>query len=182
MAKNPRPDAFVPHEDEQFWEPQDSRPVFDEHVLDRPISRIRLRPAAMVEVGTLIADAIRRMREKRIGSVLVTRNGLLAGIVTERDLMHRFVLGEMDPATTRVEQLMHPDPEHLTPEHPLAYALRAMSQGGFRHIPLVDEQGRPVGIISVRDIVDFLAEIFHEKVVTLPPTPGAAIAPKREGG
>ena len=183
MSQPPRPGEFAEHDDEQVWlEASGPRPVLDERLLDRPISAIRLRPAVLIEMGTPLADAIRQMRVKRIGSAIVTRGGILAGIFTERDLMNKVALGELDPEKTPVEDIMRPHPECLTPEHPIAYALQAMSQGGFRHLPLVDAQRRAVGVISVRDIVDFLAEVFHEKVVTLPPTPEAAIAPTREGG
>jgi CBS domain-containing protein len=173
-----------PHdEDEEHWlENGSPKRVFDEHVLDLPIKKVETRSAVIVEEGTLLADAIRKMRKGRIGSAMITRGGKLVGIFTERDLMNRVALGEMAPASVKVEELMQSNPVFLTPEHPLAYALNVMSDGGFRHLPLVDKKGRPVGIISVRDIVDYLAEFFHEKVLNLPPTPGAAIAPKREGG
>jgi CBS domain-containing protein len=169
-------------EEDRFSQEPRTKPVFDEKVLDRPISSITIRPAVIVPEGTLLADAVRQMRDRRIGSTMVTRNGMLTGIFTERDLMKRVVLGEMDPHSTSVENLMSRNPELLTPAHPIAYALNAMSLGGFRHVPLVDANRRPVGIISVRDIVDYLAEFFKDKVLHLPPTPEAGIAQKREGG
>ncbi len=174
--------GFEDDEEKGWLEGPAPKRVLDEHALDRPISSIKLRPAVVVEEGTVLAEAIRLMRQRRIGSTMVTREGKLVGILTERDLMMHEALGEMDPTRTQVERLMRSGPVVLTPEHPLAYALNVMSHGGCRHVPLVDPEGRPVGIISVRDIVDYLAEFFSEKVLNLPPTPQAAIAPKREGG
>jgi CBS domain-containing protein len=169
--------------DEQFWDEGDrSKLVFDEHLLDRPIQSIPLRPAVIVPAGTMVADAIRQMRERKIGSTMVTRDGRLVGIITERDVMMKVVLGELPIQTTKVEDLMRPSPDVLTPDYPLAYAINLMSHGGFRHVPLVDAQLRPVGMISVRDIVDYFAEFFKEKILNLPPTPQSAIAPHREGG
>ena len=73
------------------------------------------------------------------------------------------------------------DPETLSPDSPMAYALNVMSLGGFRHIPLVDAKGRPVGVVSVRDIVNHLVDHFSDKVLNLPPRPGGDIPRSREG-
>jgi len=171
------------HEDEQRWlETGETRRVFDEHVLDHPIRSIGLRPSVILPETALLSEAIRLMRERKIGSALVTHEGRLVGILTERDLLMRASLGEFDPLKTHVDQLMHADPVVLTPDHPIAYAINLMSDGGFRHIPLVDRERRPVGIISIRDIVDYLAWFFREKVLNLPPSPDTPIAPSREGG
>jgi CBS domain-containing protein len=62
--------------------------------------------------------------------------------------------------------------ETLTPDDPIAFALQRMSVGGFRHVPLVDAAGRPVGILSVKDIVDYFAENFPREVLNIPPEPG----------
>ena len=170
-------------EDEDRWLESGEGPlVFDEHVLDRPIRSIGLRPSVVVPEGALLSEAIRLMRERKIGSAMATREGRLVGIVTERDLLMRAALGEYDPAKTHVDALMHHDPVVLTPDHPIAYALNLMSDGGFRHVPLVDAERRPVGIISMRDIVDYLAWFFREKVLNLPPTPQSSMPPHREGG
>jgi len=66
---------------------------------------------------------------------------------------------------------MTPDPEVLGLADPIAYALNKMSVGGFRHIPLVDATGRPVGIVSVKDIVDYIVDFFPNDVLTVPPEP-----------
>ena len=76
---------------------------------------------------------------------------------------------------------MTPDPECLTPGDRIAYALNKMSVGGFRHIPLVDEDGRPVGVVAMRNIVDFVVDLFPGEVLNLPPSPGLSISREREG-
>lgn len=170
------------NEDEQRWlESGRSRFVFDEHILDTPIKSIDLRPCVIVSEGTPLADAIRQMNDKRIGSTIVTRNGRLAGIFTERDLMRKVILSGKPPENLKVEAVMKANPEWLTPDHPLAYALKLMSDRGFRHVPLVNDGGEPVSMISVRDIVDYLAHFFQDHVLNLPPFP-PSIASTREGG
>ena len=64
------------------------------------------------------------------------------------------------------------EPETLGPDDPVAFALQRMSVGGFRHIPLVDGDGHPVGMLSVKDIVEFLVEQFPQAVLNTPPEPG----------
>ena len=78
---------------------------------------------------------------------------------------------------------MTPDPEVLTPDAPIVYALNKMSVGGFRHVPLVDELQRPVGIVSVKDIIDYIVDFFPNDVLTVPPDPARAEAWRgRDGG
>ena len=66
---------------------------------------------------------------------------------------------------------MTADPETLRPEDRIAWALKLMHVGGYRHVPLTDETGRPVGVISVKDIVDFIVDLFPAPVLNLPPDP-----------
>ena len=66
-------------------------------------------------------------------------------------------------------------------KHTLAHALNKMSVDGCRHVPLTDRAGRPVGVVSVRRIVDFLVDEFAQELLTLPPDPDQAM-PTAEGG
>jgi hypothetical protein len=62
-----------------------------------------------------------------------------------------------------------------------AYALNKMNVGGFRHSPLVDEKGKPVGVVAMRNIVDYIVHLFPEEVLNLPPSPNHTISRAREG-
>jgi CBS domain-containing protein len=66
---------------------------------------------------------------------------------------------------------MTSDPETLRPDDRIAWALNLMHMGGYRHVPLTDEAGRPVGVVSVKDIVDFIVDLFPAAVLNLPPDP-----------
>src|SRR5690349_19973694 len=83
------------------------------------------------------------MNERGIGCVLVVEDGLLSGIFTERDVLTKVLPVVRDLDNTPVGVVMTPDPECLTLDDAIAYALNRMSDGGFRHIPLVDADGRP---------------------------------------
>jgi CBS domain-containing protein len=76
---------------------------------------------------------------------------------------------------------MTPDPECLTMSDEIAWVLNLMAVGGFRHVPIVDDTGRPVAVFSVKDIVERLVELFPKDVLTLPLHPGKDIARTREG-
>jgi CBS domain-containing protein len=72
-------------------------------------------------------------------------------------------------------------PETLRPSDPVAYAINKMSVGGFRHVPLVDGAGRPAGLVSAGDLLEYLVELCPEEVLNLPPDPALAVHPRPEG-
>jgi len=63
----------------------------------------------------------------------------------------------------------------------VAYALNKMSVGRFRHVPVVDDRGAPVGMLTTRDLIDFIVELCPEEILNLPPQPQLAFHPEREG-
>ncbi len=99
----------------------------------------------VIEVATL-------MVEHNIGAVPVLRDGNLAGIFSERDLMIRVVVGGKDPARTKVSQVMTEDPLTVAPNDSLETCMTLMKRHGFRHLPVCS--GRELkGVISLRDIL-----------------------------
>lgn len=92
------------------------------------------------------------MTRANCGSVLIIDHGnQLLGIVTERDLMTRVVAKALDPATTTVSKIMTPSPRCVRPELKVADAVLIMIERGFRHLPVVADNGRILGVFSVRD-------------------------------
>ena len=141
-------------------------------ILTEPISALEPPLPVTVERDTPVREAVRAMTERHTGCVCVVDADVLAGIFTERDLL-RIVQENVDTATTPVGQVMTENPETLRPRHGIAQALNQMSEGGFRHIPLVDGRGRPVGIIAMRDIMRFIVSLFPDAVFNVPPDPEA---------
>jgi CBS domain-containing protein len=131
-----------------------------------------LAPSEPIRLGAdaSVREAIERMvSQHRAAVVIVDAEGRLIGIFTERDVLIR-VLGEgRDPVTTRLGAVMTPQPEALSAGDRICFAVNRMSTAGFRTIPLVDGEGRPIGIITVNDVVKWLAEIFPEAVLNLRP-------------
>lgn len=160
-------------EEARYDEDEGPAKAIDARLFAEPIKILSRRSGHVaVPLGTTIGQAARIMKEHRVGCVLVEDGGKLIGIFTERDILTKLVGTGYDPAKVAVDGVMTRNPETLTPEDPIAFALQQMSVGGFRHLPLVDSDGRPVGILSVKDIVDYLTERFPEEILNIPPAPG----------
>ena len=149
-------------------------------IMETPISDLPLRDPILIDATASVADAVISMNDHHTGCVLVGRGGKLVGIFTERDVLTKDFF-RADSHTVPVETVMTKNPETLEAENSIAFALNKMSVGGYRHIPIV-EGDKPVGVLSVRDIVDFLVELFPEDVLNLPPNPKNAITNSIDGG
>jgi CBS domain-containing protein len=143
------------------------------------VSRLNPAPPLQVSPTQTVAEAVALMRKEKIGSILVCQDNQIQGIFTERDLTRR-VLAEGKPLTMPVGQCMTPHPMVVHPKDPIAAAVRRMEEGGYRHLPVVNDAGRPVGILSVKRIVHYLVEHFPTTIYNLPPDPGA-VPQEREG-
>jgi len=114
-----------------------------------------------IDLKTTLKQAIQIMRNKNIGCVVVTNDaGKLAGILTERDLLQKVAGQNLDHSQCIVDDFMSPAPESSKSEHPLAYALHRMIISDIRYLPLVDENDRPEGIISSRDVIAYMKKRF----------------------
>jgi CBS domain-containing protein len=152
-----------------FDEPRrPSAGVLDQSRIREPLRLLGPRKPLCLSPDATLADAVRLMREHHVGCVLAVEHDRLIGILTERDLLLK--LETIDLSRT-VRELMTPDPEVLQPDDPIVYALHRMAVGGYRHVPLVDDAGRPVGILSVKEIVHYVVSFFVSDVLTLPPDP-----------
>jgi CBS domain-containing protein len=117
-----------------------------------------------------VARAIGLMVQNRRAAVVIVDDAdRLIGIFTERDVLTRVMGAGRVARDTLLRDVMTPDPESLRPDDRICYAINRMHTGGFRSLPLVDEQRRPIGIITVNDVVRWLAEIFPEAVLNMRP-------------
>ena len=98
-----------------------------------------------------VRAACQLMAEKRIGALLITEGGKIAGIFTERDALNKVLAANLDPDATALSDVMVRELQTIRADKPLAYALHLMAEGGFRHVPVVDDAGLPVGMVSARD-------------------------------
>ena len=143
------------------------------------VSRLHPTPPWHVQPSQTIAEAVALMRQEGVGCLLVCDEDRVVGIFTERDLMRR-VLAAGRPLSLEVAECMTPRPVVVHPKEPIGAAIRRMEEGGYRHLPVVDETGRPVGVLSAKRIVRYLVEHFPGTVYNLPPDPGV-VQHEREG-
>lgn len=121
--------------------------------------RVRLfqsRQPLVVSPTIPLREVLRLMVDNKVGCVLVVEGGKIVGIFTERDVLLK--IGEDAAAFGEkpVSEFMTASVQSLPPTAKIAFAVQRMDQGGFRHVPVVNDQGEPVGIFSVRDILNYL--------------------------
>ena len=145
---------------------------------NEPVTRLNPTPPHSVQRTQSVADAVALMRERRVGCVLVCDGRQIVGIFTERDLLRR-VLATNRPLSLSISECMTADPVTVQPREPISAAIKRMQKGGYRHLPVVVD-GKPVGILSVKRVVNYLVSHFPGAVYNLPPRPNGA-PPKREG-
>lgn len=141
-------------------------------ILREPIRGLEPHDPICVHPETPLRGAITAMNDARIGCALVMEGDRLVGILTERDILKK-VVGQLD-LDSPVERIMTQNPETVGMDDGIAYALNKMHVGGYRHIPVLDRQGRPVGVVSMRDFVKFIVSLFPAAVLNVPPEPGLA--------
>ena len=117
-----------------------------------------------------VAEAVAGMMAMRRAAVLVVdAAGRLQGIFTERDVLTRVVARGRGPQGIKVGQVMTGQPEALSMTDRVAYAVNRMSVAGYRTIPLVDADRRPVGVVTVSHFIKWMADLFPEAVLNLRP-------------
>lgn len=143
------------------------------------LTHLELKPALAISSQTPLGTAVELMREEESGYLLICDDGRLHGIFTERDLVKR-VLAKGVGLNEAVAPYMTAHPATIRLNDPIGWAIHTMHRGHYRHLPVVDESGQPVGVLSVKNIVHYLVEHIPSAVYNLPPEPGR-VQGAREG-
>jgi CBS domain-containing protein len=115
------------------------------------------------------ADAARRMRDVDSGAILVTEEGHLRGLLTDRDIVVRAIADGRDPSQVEVQEICSADIESLRPDDDVDRAVQLMRDRHVRRIPVVDEGDHPVGIVSIGDLA--LAREEHSALADISRAP-----------
>lgn len=115
-------------------------------------------PAVTVAPDSSVLDSIRRMHDRDVGAAAVVEDGRLVGVFTERDVMNRVALHKKDVEKTLVRDVMTSEVVTAKRDMPYGDALQLMVGRHFRHIPVVDDDGNVVGILSARDLYEHAVE------------------------
>ena len=135
------------------------------------VSDVGIDAPLAVPPSTSILDAVKTMRRESVGCIAVCDTAeKLLGVFTEKDLVTRVLAVEL-AMDTPIERVMTDTPAVIKPTDNVRQVIRHMSAGSFRHMPVVDDQKKFVGILSVRHVVQYLIDHFPNAIYTLPPTP-----------
>lgn len=126
---------------------------------------IRDKEVVTAPIGASVRDVAWLMKEKHVTAVLVLKQQRLAGICTERDIVLGVVAEDQSPDQMSVDEIMTARPRTITANKPFGHALHIMFEGGFRHLPVVDHLGSPIGLLSARDALSIDAAEFSDELV-----------------
>lgn len=132
----------------------------EQRILEDPVSSLGPAEPVCVEADQSLASALQLMQQRQTGCLLVMQGGQLVGIFTERDAVMKVGADVSRLAESPIRDLMTPDPETIDATASVAFALHKMDLGGYRHLPVMDADDLPAGVISVRDILRFLTEEY----------------------
>ncbi|NDC38886.1 MAG: CBS domain-containing protein [Proteobacteria bacterium] len=135
--------------------------VVDTNFLCQTIGGIRLPAPLCVSEETIVSDALAMLKEARAGCLLVVAaSGAVSGIFSERDCLLKVVPDFEEMSRKRMSEIMTRDPVTQTVDCTIGFALTLMSEGGFRHIPIVDDKGHPISLLSVKEVMDHIVARF----------------------
>jgi CBS domain-containing protein len=114
----------------------------------------------VLEIGSAatVLDAVTRMVEGNVGSLLVMEDERLVGIVTERDYLRRVTLENRDERVTPVSEIMTREIAYVTPATSIEECMAVMTERRIRHLPVLSEEKQVVGIVSIGDVVKFQSQ------------------------
>lgn len=138
-------------------------------VFDTPVREFLTRAEGrLIPEAESVAEAASMLANLGTGCVLVEREGKLAGIFTERDFLVRVAAEAKDPNAVAVREVMTPEPECVEEWTSVAYAINRMAIGGYRNIPVVTKDQKPLGVVTIFDVIDYLMDVFKELVSEAP--------------
>lgn len=131
-----------------------------------------------VDPQATIGEVFQLLKSERTGGVMVCREGIIVGIFTERDAL-KLMAGGCD-FHAPIATVMTKRPVTVHAHETVSSAINRMASGGYRRVPVVNDQGRPMGMVKVSGILRYLVEHFPRAVYTLPPEPNRPLK-ERDG-
>lgn len=123
------------------------------------------RPFPTVSPENTILECAFIMKEWKSSAVLVVKDDRLAGIFTERDVVFRCVALSCPLNTMPVASVMTREPQTIHVDKPFGHALHMMYEGGYRHMPVVDDQGAVVGLLSAQDALSLDGALLEQELI-----------------
>jgi CBS domain-containing protein len=125
-------------------------------LLQDRVSVLAPKPPLTVKPNTPVSEVLNLMVQRKIGCVIVADGIKPLGIFSERDALRKLNVNAKEQGSQPVADFMTPNPQTLVANAKIAYAVQRMDLGGYRHLPIVGDNGELLGIISARDIINYL--------------------------
>ena len=138
----------------------------EREIQTKRIRHLSLDPAIYIESGTSLHKVVEQMRKSHTSCVLICQENRCVGIFTERDYLTK-VLSTGSDRKRPVDEFMSSPVKTLSPDDTVGQAISIMNQFGFRNIPLVDPEGKCTGLLQIRNIIQFLAELYPEEILNV---------------
>ena len=152
--------------------------VFELHLKTDTVKQAHPEQPLLVDPTTSLRNVLEMLKHSDHGSVLVQHDEKLVGIFTERDALR--LMAEGADLEVSIENLMVRNVVTIHDDDCVETAITRMSAGGYRRLPIVDSQQRPVGLLKVASVLHYLVEHIPSAIYNLPPTPHQATQ-EREG-
>jgi CBS domain-containing protein len=140
----------------------------EQKISQEKIKHLKLDTPICIESGTKLEDVVSRMRNEKWNCVLICEKDRCIGIFTERDYLNK-ILGKQISSSVPINEFMSTNPRTLTADDTVEQAIRIMKEYGYRNVPLVDRENRCTGLVRIRDIIRYLAELYPEEVLNVSP-------------
>ncbi|MCI0414128.1 CBS domain-containing protein [bacterium] len=138
----------------------------EQEIQTKRIRHLPLDQATYIESGTLLTEVVDLMRKEHASCVLICKEKRCIGIFTERDYLTK-VLSTAADRKRPVDEFMSSPVKTLSPDDTVGQAISIMNQFGFRNVPLVDAKGKCTGLLQIRNIIQFLAELYPEEILNV---------------
>jgi len=145
------------------------------------IFSIGIKKAVLINEDASIGVVIKSMQTADSSCIVIIKNNKISGIFTERDIVTKIVAKNVDYKNEKICDYMTNNPEILQSNDSIASALNKMTDGGFRHVPIVHSKSKDIFIISMQDIINSIGNYYFNDIINLPPKPLRNTS-QREGG
>jgi CBS domain-containing protein len=145
---------------------QDSLPAsISSKIFQEKIKCLHLKEVITIKDSACLKEALEMLRKHDIGSLVITNaNGLVAGILTGKDLIKK-VFGKIKNwEKVSVQKIMTPGPFCLKNEDKISRLMHNIYIGGHQHIPIIDDEQKPIHMVSIRDVITFIVEHFPVEI------------------
>lgn len=144
------------------------------------VKHLRQQQPLLAGPEMTVREAIRLLQENKTGCLIVCDpSGKAVGIFTERDVF-RHVIDQRIEIDSPIREVMSTDLAAVQETDPITRAIELLYERGLRHLPVLNKDGEPIGVVSVRRMMEYVVEHFPQTVYNLPPDP-SLVLDSREG-